>query len=125
MNLMDASRTKAKAMRARFSKSLASRRQRPNQAKVRSTIRRLGRTLKPVTSMDQCRPPFFGAFDALAIDDGDRRAGLAPRAPRRRARDGYAAACRPSSTDRDIPKTVVRGGKSLGSVRHWQPVERV
>ena len=47
---MLASQRKAMAVRARVSKSLASLRQRPSQAKVRSTIQRLGRTLKPAAS---------------------------------------------------------------------------
>jgi transposase len=42
---------KASAFRARFSKSLASRRQRPSQAKVLSTIQRLGSGTKPVLSL--------------------------------------------------------------------------
>jgi hypothetical protein len=42
-----ASRRKASAVRVRVSTSLASRRQRPSQANVRSTIQRLGSTTKP------------------------------------------------------------------------------
>ena len=38
---------KASAFTARFSKSLASLRQRPSQAKVRSTSQRLGKGTKP------------------------------------------------------------------------------
>ena len=38
---------KASAFTARFSKSFASRRQRPSQAKVRSTIQRLANGTKP------------------------------------------------------------------------------
>ena len=48
MSRMDASRRKANALRLRFSKSLARRRQRLSQAIVRSTIQRFGRTTKPL-----------------------------------------------------------------------------
>src|SRR5260370_32595141 len=49
MSRMEARRRKASALRVRFSQSLASLRQRPSQAKVRSTIQRLGKTTKPLT----------------------------------------------------------------------------
>ena len=45
---MDARRMNASALWLRFSQSFASRRQRPNQPMVRSTIQRLGRTTKPL-----------------------------------------------------------------------------
>jgi hypothetical protein len=45
---MEASRRKASALRLRFSKSLARRRQRLSQAIVRSTIQRFGRTTNPL-----------------------------------------------------------------------------
>ena len=48
MNRMEASLTKVSAIRVRFSKSLASLRQPPSQAKVRSTTHRFGRILKPL-----------------------------------------------------------------------------
>jgi hypothetical protein len=48
MSRMDASRRKANALRLRFSKSLAKRRQRFSQAIVRSTIQRFGRTTNPL-----------------------------------------------------------------------------
>ena len=48
MSLMEARRRKASALRLRFSQSLASLRQRPSQAKVRSTIQRFGKTTKPL-----------------------------------------------------------------------------
>src|SRR5271167_2814718 len=44
---MDCSLMNARALRVRFSKSLASRRHRLSHAKVRSTTQRLGRTSKP------------------------------------------------------------------------------
>ena len=47
---MEASVTKVSRVVARFSKSLASRRLRPNQEKVRSTTQRRGKTTKPYTS---------------------------------------------------------------------------
>ena len=47
MRRMGARRRKASALRLRHSQSLASLRQRPSQAKVRSTIQRLGRVTKP------------------------------------------------------------------------------
>ena len=47
MRRMEASRRKARALWLRHSQSLASRRQRPSQAKVRSTIQRLGSATKP------------------------------------------------------------------------------
>jgi len=46
---MEASLRKARALRLRFSQSLASRRQRLSQAMVRSTSQRLGSTTKPLT----------------------------------------------------------------------------
>src|SRR5438045_1580943 len=45
---MKARRRKASALRLRFSQSLAGLRQRLSQARVRSTIQRLGRTTKPL-----------------------------------------------------------------------------
>jgi hypothetical protein len=45
---MEARRRKASALRLRHSQSLASLRQRPSQARVSSTIQRLGRTTKPL-----------------------------------------------------------------------------
>ena len=48
MRRMEARRRKASALRLRHSQSLASLRQRPSQARVRSTIQRLGRTTKPL-----------------------------------------------------------------------------
>ena len=48
MSRIIARRRKASAVRARFSTSLARRRQRFNQLKVRSTIHRFGSTRKPV-----------------------------------------------------------------------------
>ena len=49
----------ASAFTARFSKPLASRRQRPSQANVLSTIQRLGKGMKPETSpcSDDLQPP--------------------------------------------------------------------
>src|ERR1700722_3230631 len=44
---IEASLMNARALRVRFSKSLANRRHRLSQAKVRSTAQRLGRTSKP------------------------------------------------------------------------------
>ena len=46
MRRIEARRRKARALRLRHSQSLASLRQRPSQARVRSTIQRLGRTTK-------------------------------------------------------------------------------
>src|SRR5208337_4769568 len=48
MRRMEARRRKASALRLRHSQSLASLRQRPSQARVRSTIQRLGRVTKPL-----------------------------------------------------------------------------
>ena len=48
MRRIEARRRKASALWLRHSQSLASRRQRPSQANVRSTIQRLGRAMKPV-----------------------------------------------------------------------------
>ena len=42
---------KASAFTAKFPKSLANRRQRPSQANVLSTIQRLGKGMKPETSL--------------------------------------------------------------------------
>src|SRR6202163_5135666 len=48
MRRMEARRRKIRALRLRFSQSLASLRQRFNQAMVRSTIQRFGSTTKPL-----------------------------------------------------------------------------
>ena len=48
MRRIEARRRKASALWLRHSQSLASRRQRPSQANVRSTIQRLGSAMKPV-----------------------------------------------------------------------------
>ena len=45
---MEARRKKASALRLSISQSLASLRQRPSQATVRSTVQRFGRTTKPL-----------------------------------------------------------------------------
>src|SRR4051794_19185254 len=50
MRRMEAQWRKARAFRLWHSQSLASRRQRLSQAKVRSTIQRLGRTVKPLAA---------------------------------------------------------------------------
>src|ERR1700676_1500473 len=50
---MDARRRNASAVRLRFSKSLASRRHRPSQPKLRSTTHRFGRTSKPLAVSDR------------------------------------------------------------------------
>ena len=50
---MLAKRRKASDIRVRFSKSLASLRQRPIQANVRSTIHRFGSTTKPFAWSDR------------------------------------------------------------------------
>ena len=59
---MEARRKKASALRLRFSQSLASLRQRPSQAKVRSTIQRFGKTTNPFArserlTISSCTPP--------------------------------------------------------------------
>src|SRR5208283_1406293 len=53
MRRMEARRRKASALRLRHSQSLASLRQRPSQARVRSTIQRLGRVTKPLAGSDR------------------------------------------------------------------------
>ena len=53
MRRIDARRKNASALRLRFSQSLASLRQRLSQAMVRSTIQRLGKTLKPTAPSDR------------------------------------------------------------------------
>jgi hypothetical protein len=50
---IEASLMNARALRFRFSKSLANRRQRLSHAKVLSTTHRLGRTLKPLTAFER------------------------------------------------------------------------
>ena len=60
MRRMEARRRKASALREIFSQSLASRRQRLNQAKLRSTTHRRGRTSKPLAGV--------GALDDLYLD---------------------------------------------------------
>jgi hypothetical protein len=62
---------KASALTARLLKSLASRRQRPSHAKVRSPIQRLGRGRKPVLSprltiSSRQRPALATAAPAVA-----------------------------------------------------------
>jgi hypothetical protein len=66
---MEASLRNARALRVRFSKSLARRRQRLIQARVRSTTQRLGRILKPCTvserltiSTESCGRAFANAW---------------------------------------------------------------
>src|SRR5271168_4179317 len=53
MRRMEASLRKARAFRLRFSQSLASRRQRFNQAIVRSTIQRLGNGTNPLARSER------------------------------------------------------------------------
>src|SRR5215475_6401671 len=53
MRRMEASLMKARALRLRFSQSLASRRQRFSQAIVRSTIQRLGNGTKPLARSER------------------------------------------------------------------------
>src|SRR5271169_5596681 len=53
MRRMEASLTKARALRLRFSQSLASRRQRFDQAIVRSTIQRLGNGTNPLARSER------------------------------------------------------------------------
>src|SRR5215471_6086034 len=53
MRRMEASLRKARALRLRFSQSLASRRQRFNQAMVRSTIQRLGNGTNPLARSER------------------------------------------------------------------------
>src|SRR5271155_977918 len=55
MRRMEASLRKARALRLRFSQSLASRRQRFNQAIVRSTIQRLGNGTNPLARSERTR----------------------------------------------------------------------
>jgi hypothetical protein len=62
MMRMEASLTKARALRLRFSQSLARRRQRFNQAIVRSTIQRLGNGTNPFGAI--------GAFDDFGFEVG-------------------------------------------------------
>ena len=64
-------RRKASDMRVRFSKPSASRRQRPIQANVRSTIHRFGSTTKPFALSDRLTicsfpPPNAATEDAVA-----------------------------------------------------------
>src|SRR5271170_335803 len=53
MTRMEASLRKARALRLRFSQSLASRRQRFKQAMVRSTIQRFGNGTNPLTRSER------------------------------------------------------------------------
>ena len=53
MRRMEASLRKARALRLRFSQSLASRRQRFNQAMVRSTIQRFGNGTNPLARSER------------------------------------------------------------------------
>src|SRR5271166_3127549 len=66
---IEASLMNARAVRCRFSKSLANRRQRLSQAKVLSTTHRLGRTSKPsavserlTMSTESCGNTFASAW---------------------------------------------------------------
>jgi hypothetical protein len=104
MRRMDARRKKAKALRFRFSQSLANLRQRFSQAMVRSTIQRRGSTVKlldhrveqQTQGIDKNMPffafdflaciiaigidasaAFFRALHALAINDGSGRTRFA------------------------------------------------
>src|SRR5277367_1147866 len=60
MRRMEASLRKARALRLRFSQSLASRRQRFNQAIVRSTIQRLGNGTNPLARSERLTISFRG-----------------------------------------------------------------
>src|SRR5271157_3531822 len=53
MRRIEARRRKASALRLRHSQSFANLRQRPSQARVRSTIQRLGRARKPLALSDR------------------------------------------------------------------------
>jgi hypothetical protein len=82
---------KASALTARFSKSLASLRQRPSQAKVRSTIQRLR---KAFTALDDLQPPAAGPGHrlrgCLALVGTVGKEHLDEREqPTRRAQEGY------------------------------------
>ena len=68
MSRIDAQSRNARALRFVRSQSLARRRQRLSQAMVRSTIHRFGRTMNLPVSLRL----------TMAVDDGGRRAGLAP-----------------------------------------------
>ena len=59
---------KAACVRVRLSKSLARRRQRPSQPKVRSTIQRLGRTWKPFVVSE--RLTISKRYACLGLDSG-------------------------------------------------------
>src|ERR1017187_8073847 len=69
MRRMEASFRKARALRLRFSQSLASLRQRLIQPTVRSTIQRLGRTTKPLIWPERLTISVLrhGKMDASAV----------------------------------------------------------
>lgn len=83
MRRIDARRMKATAVRVRFSKSLARRRQRLSHARVRSTTQRLGSTSNPLARSD--------------------RIARKPPAPIPTARS--SASCSPPLDDRAVPVT--------------------
>src|SRR5271154_3665604 len=63
---MDASLMNARALRVRFSKSLANRRHRLSQANVRSTTQRLGRSLKPCAVSERLTISTVNSGNSLA-----------------------------------------------------------
>ena len=80
MRRIEARRKNASALRLRFSQSLASLRQRLSQAMVRSTIQRLGKTMKPIApigSLDdfnvEMRENFCQRCRQIAVLDIRRR----------------------------------------------------
>ena len=80
MRRIEARRKNAKALRVRFSKSLANRRHRLSQAKVRSTTQRRGRTSKPfgvIRALDDFDWP--KPFERPALDIHHRRGAFSRR----------------------------------------------
>ena len=79
---IEASLMNARALRVRFSKSLANRRHRLSQAKVRSTTQRLGRTSKPSAvserlTISTANPGNSLASSARNFGSGNRRQQIA------------------------------------------------
>ena len=86
---MEARATKAPRVSARFSKSLARRRLRPNQEKVRSTTQRRGKTTKPfLSSLRLTIPMRSRGFLLPQLQLVTRCSRCRPRSPPRRHRAG-------------------------------------
>lgn len=119
MSRIMARQRKASALTARFSKSLASLRQRPSQANVRSTIQRLGSGTKPALSaLDDLQPPAPGPGDRLC-----RRLALVSAVGEDHRDEGEQPAGSPQERHDPIPVLDI-GGMDDGRQKEAQRVDQ-